>query len=242
MSQVLVWKSDTDGKIFEFKVDYNKHLRKLAAKRREAKKAQVARDAFDQVMIDMGQVKDIPELEQFIKDNWEVFRQSIATGWRKTKLSAKSDQLLSLQIVTNRFEQCLSNSHSCPRGGVENFDRRSESNKGKPTGYPGWGGRITYSVTSSSSFGSDYFENTPINTGSGGGSDASLSYDLKLFAADFPVMWEKHKREEWVNKENAQRDYVWRQLGGAGSAVLATEADIPADWVLPNPLEGTLLQ
>jgi hypothetical protein len=237
MSIIQAYKSDADGKIFEYKVDYSKHLRKLAARRREAKKAQLARDAYDQVMIDMGKVRDIPELEQFIKDNWEVFRQSIATGWRKTKLSAKSDQLLSLQIVINRFEPFLSNSHSSPRGGVQNFDRRSEHNKGKPTSYPGWGGRITYSVTSSSSFGSEYFENTPIKTGSGGGGGGgSLSYDLKLFAADFPVMWESHSRDAWIKKENAQREYVWRQLGGSGQPTLVTEC--PEDWVCPDPMNS----
>ena len=33
MSQVLVWKSDADGKLFEDKIKYQKHLRKLAAQR-----------------------------------------------------------------------------------------------------------------------------------------------------------------------------------------------------------------
>lgn len=234
MSIIQAYKSDADGKIFEFKVDYNKHLRKLAAKRRADKKAQDARDAFDQVMINMGKVNDFSELEQFIKDNWEVFRQTIATGWRSRKLRPNADKLLSLKIEIYGFDQHLSNSHDCPRGGVTNFDRRAECNKDKPTSYPGWRGRITYSVTSSTGFGSEYFENTPINTGSGGGGDECLSYDLRLFAADFPVMWEKHSRVAWVEKENKQREYVWRQLGGNGQPELITE--IPDDWVCPDPM------
>ena len=236
MSIIQAYKSDTDGKIFEFKVDYNKHLRKLAAKRREEKKAQDARDAFDQVMIDMGKVNDVSELEQFITNNWEVFRQSIASGGRRRKITGNSDKLLSLKIEIYNFDQTLSNSHDCPRGGVTNFDRRSEYNKGKPTGYPGWRGRITYSVTSSTGFGSEYFDNTPINTGSGGGGDQKLSYDLRLFAADFPVMWERHVRDTWLMKQNQERMYVWRQLGGKGLTPPVTDADIPSDFVIPDPM------
>ena len=242
MSQVLVWKSDADGKLFEDKAKYTTHLRKLGAARAQVRRLE-KRAADREVFLDtMGQVGSFDELQQFIIDHWSFFRDNMIqhNAWRKrNNYAKKADQLISLTLSGLNFSQDLSNSHTCPRKGVTNFDRRSEHNKGKPTGYAGWHGRITYSVTSSSGFGSDYFEDTPICTGSGGGGNPHLSYDLKLWAADFPVMWEKHCRDTWVVRENQERQHVWRAVGGSGLTVPATEADIPADWVLPDPLAAS---
>jgi len=238
MSQVLVWKSDEDGKLFEDRAKYTAHLRKLGAKRREAKRVeqyQIDREAF---FDRMGQVADFAELQQFIIDNWEQFRinSRVHNSWRKQSPNSTADQLINLKLHELRFETKSHNSHSAPRDGISNFDSRNERNQGRPTSYAGWRGRITYTVTSTSSFGSDYFAGTPICTGSGGGG-SPYSYDLTLWAADFPVIWEKHCRAEWVKNENAQRDHVWHQVGGSGSAVHVTEC--PPDWVLPDALQGT---
>lgn len=238
MSQVLVWKSDTDGKLFEDKSKYQKHLRKLAAIRREDRKVAQYEADREEFFDLMGQVASFDELQEFIKVNWHHFRANGASrnGWRKSKPSGKSDQLISLKFGDFYFRPDLSNSHNRPRKGVDNWDSRAERNKGKPVGYAGWRGRITYSVTNTTGFGSDYFCGTPICTGSGGGGDKSLSYDLQLWAGDFPVMWEAHCRAEWIRKENEERDRVWRTVGGSGPAVHVTEC--PADWVLPDPLQG----
>ena len=231
MSIIQAYKSDADGKVFEFKVDYTKHLRKLAAKRREEKK-RIQHIANRELFLDkMGQVGSFIELEQFIKDNWVFFRMNAQErAWGK-RLAPKSDNLIGLTLKIDGFDQFTSNSHKCPRKGVTNWGNRTE---GAPTSYPGWRGRINFSVTHSTSFSSNYFEQTPICTGGGGGGDGSLSYDLTLWAADFPVIWEKHCRDEWIKKENSQRDFIWHQLGGVGSAVHVTEC--PADWVCPDPM------
>jgi hypothetical protein len=242
MSQVLVWKSDADGKLFEDKAKYTKHLRKLGADRAQVRRLE-KRAADREVFLDtMGQVGSFDELQQFIVNNWSFFRDNMIqhNNWRKrNQYAKKDDQLISLTLSSLTFIKELSNSHSSPRKGISNFDSRHERNRGKPTGYAGWRGRISYSVTSSSGFGSDYFKDTPICTGSGGGGDERLSYDLSLWAADFPVMWEKHCRDTWVMLENQERQHVWRAVGGKGLAIPATEADIPSDWVLPDPLEAT---
>ncbi len=239
MSQVLVWKSDADGKLFEDRAKYTAHLRKLGAKRREEKRVaqyELDREAF---FDRMGLVADFDELQQFIIDNWEQFRLNgrVHNAWRKPSSKSTADKLISLKLHEFRFDISTRNSHSAPRDGVENFDSRHERNQGKPTSYAGWRGRISYNVTSSSSFGSDYFRDTPINTGSGGGGSPTYSYDLTLWGADFPVMWEKHCRAEWIKNENAQRDYIWRQVGGSGPAVHVTEC--PTDWACPDALQGT---
>jgi hypothetical protein len=241
MSQVLVWKSDADGKLFEDKDKYVKHLRKLAYGRRQLKSLELHRINRELFLDRMGQVASFGELQQFIIDNWEFFRTNAIeqNAWTKRRYSKKDDQLISLELSGLHFVQELSNSHSCPRKGVTNFDRRSECNKGKPTSYPGWRGRITYGVTKSISFGSDYFRGTPICTGSGGGGDTHLSYDLSLWAADFPVMWAEQAKVNWVEEENRNRQTAWRTLGGNSNQVeLVTE--VPLEWTVPDALIGNI--
>jgi hypothetical protein len=239
MSIIQAYKSDEDNKIFEHKTDYTKHLRKLAAKRREVKRLEqhaINRESF---LDKMGQVGSFDELEQFIKDNWVFFRTNSQERNFGRISKPKDDNLIGLSFQVLLFYPNASNSHKSPRKGVENFDTRADYNKGKPTSYPGWKGRITFGVTYASSFGSGYFDSTPICTGSGGGgANETYSYDLTLFAADFPVIWEKHCRDTWVMKKNQERQHVWRQLGGKGLCTPVTEAEIPSDWVCPDPLIG----
>lgn len=237
MSQITAWKSDTDGKVFEFKKDYSKHLRKLATKRLEAKKIEKYNTGREAFFDSMGQVVSVQELEQLIVDNWEQFRQNAIqmNAWTKRKVPAKSGQLLKLELDIRGISTEARNSHSCPRVGVQNFDTRAEYNKGKPTSYPAWVGRITFGVTDSPGFSSDFFRDTPINTGSGGGGNNHQSYELTLWAADFPVMWENLCREVWVDTDNHNRRAAWRALGGKSEDFVDTIA-VPEDWVVPNPL------
>lgn len=255
MSQVLVWKSDSDGKLFEDKAKYQKHLRKLAAARRAEKKVEQMEAEREQFLIKMGQVKSLDELNQFIKDNWRWFWANGAQHdfyrWSRGKgESAPFHEYHEVTIRDYYWKEDLRNSHSCPRKGVQNFDTRSEYNKGKPTSYPGWSGRIHIKVKPPMSkhkkdpymhdgWGSSYFENTTICTGGGGGGGGtefkSYTYEVKLWAADFPVMYEAVRRQQWIDQENQERDHVWRTMGGkAGTAVLV--ADVPEGWTVPDPL------
>jgi hypothetical protein len=252
MSIVQAYKSDIDGKLFENKNNYIKHLRKLAGQRllqKREEKLEREREAF---LVQMGQVKSIDELNQFIKDNWRWFWLNGVkrNSWRSQKGTPSFHEYVDVSITNVRWVEKVSNSHCCPRKGVENFDTRADYNKGKPTCYPGWEGRINIKVRtgkynykgkeySEQGFGSDYFENTIINTGTGGGGGlkagcTSYSYDVKLFAADFPVMHEIVRREQWVHLENERRKQIWRTLGGKGQPTVIT--DIPNDWVCPDPM------
>lgn len=237
MSIVQAYKSDTDGKLFLVKTDYTKHLRNLADKRREVKRMEQHKQNRELFLDKMGQVSSFEELEQFIKDNWIFFRLNAQERNFGRKFKKVDDQLISLTLKFDGYRQDCSNSHTAPRNGATNWGGYRDK-EGVPRGYPGWRGRITFSVNHSTSFGSNYFENTPICTGSGGGGDPSLSYDLQLWAADFPVIWEKHCRDTWLMKQNKERMYVWRQLGGKGLCTPVTEADMPSDWVCPDPLKG----
>jgi hypothetical protein len=207
MSQVLAWKSDSDGKLFEDKTKYTKHLRKLAAIRGNERKMAKAAAAREQFLIDMGNtVTSIEHLEQFIADNWKWF---VANGaaqntWRKE--GKFNHKLVSIDINV-QWSDSVSNTHRCPRGGVTNWSQSANRAKGLnlPEGYPGWRGDIQFHVDAGcsdhktprpySGFGSDYFDQTIVQTGSGGsGNGQKYSYGLDLFAADFPGMMNARER------------------------------------------------
>lgn len=255
MSQVLVWRSDADSKLFEDKAKYQAHLRKLARERLLAKKVAAMQAEREVFLTQMGQVASIHELNVFIKDNWKWFWTNGLNNelWRYNKSKPEFHEYVDVSLVNMHWSATVSNSHSRPRAGVENFNTRADYNKGKPTSYPGWIGRININVRPpmyrykrqdymKDGWGSSYFTNTLINTGSGGGgggdSCKSYSYDVRLFAADFPVMWEEHMKQAWIDNENNKRQREWRYLGGKSPITPVTS--VPADWTPPNPLETPL--
>lgn len=259
MSIIQAYKSDADGKLFEDKKKYQLHLRKLATIRRGEKKVALMEAERELFIQKMGQVKSLDELNKFIKDNWKWFWANGAKNdfyrWGHNKTAAAPfHEYVDVSILDLRWQENMSNSHSCPRGGVQNFDTRADYNKGKPTGYPGWTGRINIKVKPPMSkhkkdpymhdgWGSSYFDNTIICTGGGGGGGGkdckSYSYEVKLWAADFPAMYEAVRKDQWIHTENQERMFVWRSLGGKGLTQSVTEADIPSDFAISDPLEGS---
>jgi hypothetical protein len=207
MSQVLVWKSDTDGKLFEDKLKYTKHLRKLATEQQYARKIaaqHAARAAFIKRMGDT--VTSIAELEQFIVANWEWFALNgiSDSGYTQRRNSAQSPKQHTItEIVFHvKWNDSVSNTHCCPIGGVTNWSQ-AWAPLGTPRGYPGWKGTVQFVAgvvdTTSNKLnhlacGSGYFRGTPINTGSGGGA-YNASYEVSLFASDFPAMAEARERD-----------------------------------------------
>lgn len=113
----------------------------------------------------------------------------------KEKFEVPKIHLLDIAINLNSFTRQISNTHSAPLNGVTNWHSATD----KPRGYPGWNGAIKFSVSCPQnvrSHGSDFFDGTGINTGSGGGGSAVCQkfknhtenryrYDLKLFADDW---------------------------------------------------------
>lgn len=220
MSQVLVWKSDADGKLFEDKTKYQNHLRKLAAKRREQKKIEQGKIDREAFLIRMGnEVTGVDSLNQFIKDNWSwFFYNGVAHEWSHDKKTFKFHEYHDVHINVYGWNDNVSNSHCCPRGGVQNWCARDTD---KPTGYPGWTGRIIIKVKTATykykggtymedGFGGGYFADTPIKTGTGGGGGGDdckeYAYDLKLFASDFPT-WSDNvmKARVWEAMTNGQQ-------------------------------------
>jgi len=246
MSIIQAYKSDSDGKLFEDKKMYVNHLRKLARERARVNKVKKLEAVREQFLDKIGQVSSIKELNQFIKDNWKWFWMNgmIRESWHLNKVQQAEMHDYVDVTITAAWREKNSNSHNRPRKGVENF--RREDNK--PTGYPGWYGRIEIKVRPpvrkyrgkeylSDGWGSSYFSRTPICTGSGGGGGGNdcktYTYEVTLWAADFPVMYELERRRQYLEQENNKRKKVWQSVGGNGNVPLVTE--IPEDWVCPDP-------
>ena len=202
MSQVLVWKSDADGKLFEDKSKYTTHLRGLARQRNQSRKIEKMEADREAFIKRMGTtVKSFKELEQFVHDNWDFF---FANGmkhalWHCDKMPKNKHKLVKISFANMRWSDSVSNTHSCPRDGVQNWDQRRNREMGKnlAEGYPGWSGSIRFTVDAGASdhkvprpysgWSSDYFKDTSINTGSGSGG-VNCQYEMKIYAADFPAM------------------------------------------------------
>ena len=98
----------------------------------------------------------------------------------------------SISFLDLRWEERLSNTHSAPVGGVQNWGGRDVMKDGTPAprGYPGWGGRIEFVIqTPLDGFSSDIVKGLRIHTGSGGsGNGTNYGYDVKFFDADWPEL------------------------------------------------------
>lgn len=208
MPQVLAWECKSTGKLFKDKPKYISHLRKLAAARMHEKRLQRIEDTRIQFIVNMGaEVTSFESLEEFISSNWKWFMGN--AHWRRawcTKGKRSPDhELVRCSFTQMRWNESTSNSHCAPRNGVENWGGKPD----KPVGYPGWHGRIELKVRApkgSSGFGSDYFEKTGINTGTGGGGGVDkdgvthYSYEVTIFADDFTTMGNR-KLQELMWKE-----------------------------------------
>lgn len=215
MSQILAWRSDADGKLFEDKAKYIKHLKKLARERITTKKIVKSENLWYDFNTSMGQVSNISELEQFISDNWDqFFINGIKNNMWRSDYSPTKHELVSVKFWNIGWNEYASNSHRCPRNGVRNFMREHD----KPTSYPGWECRIQFEVMTEQythrkkqyhrqGYGSDYFANSVVSIGGGGGGTSNgvqkYQYDCVLWADDFPVMYQNHLKSK-----------VWNHLSG----------------------------
>jgi hypothetical protein len=247
MSQILVWKSDADGKLFEDKTKYTAHLRKLARHRNAQRKLQIAEAAKDAQWAELYErEQSIDEWMQMVIDNQHLFWAEAALGdpydWQNVgkKISRSKDAtympLPKVLKITHqlRWSDSVSNSHSCPRGGVQNWGGRVE---GAPRGYPGWQGQIEWLVEWPKEFdsvylGSDLFSRGSFSsgrqrahTGTGGGAGGHFnkefntwcqrpSYSFSIFASDWPGMARYYEKQR-----------VWKELGGKTSKELEYALD-----------------
>lgn len=224
VSLVTVWKSDTDGKLFEDKGKYQVHLRKLATHRRHQRKLKIANDKADAIWAELYErEQSIEQWARMVIENQHLFWAEAASGeprdWDRVGKDKRDGvvmpvpRLLEFTKLNLKWSDSVSNSHSCPVGGVQNWGGRDKFEDGtiKPSGYPGWAGSIEWMCEWPKEFtgvhiASHLFACGTFNsgrqrahTGTGGfrgegyskmyDCDIRLSgYDFRLYAADWPGM------------------------------------------------------
>lgn len=209
MPQVLVWKSTADNKLFEDKSQYQRHLRVLATARQAARKFKAAVTVRDAFFAQMAQIPTVKDLEQFVRDNWSHFFYNGLARSFFPKKNKGMHNLAYFELDVKWYDQ-ISNTHHCPTNGVTNFRRNAVLENGEPAprSYPGWKGRLEIGVITPKNYdgyGSAYFENSIIKTGSGGGGynnkkgETTYSYEVYLFAEDFLGLLKTHEQEQIIH-------------------------------------------
>lgn len=200
MPQVLVWKCPKTGKLFEEQNAYKNHLSVLAKGRRKVKQQNYIKATFFEWLDDQREnvvmnVDDIPAWlltnQQIIMDavddipgRWASFGDKFTDG----------DLFTKIEFERSYWGSNLSNSHSCPKGGVQNWGAKETFADGspKPTGYPGWSTRIVGTLKRNKKNMSSYpasglFNIAGIYTGTGGGGNENFGWDAKIWAEEWPA-------------------------------------------------------
>lgn len=178
-------------KVFGNKKSYVKHLRELRKDRiHRAIRARIQSKIFDEFI----NQDSFENLIEWIETHPEFFFDRVIqkgrAGWRDRREHLRDKFWIKITYLDVHWSDSVSNSHSCPRGGVTCWSSR-EAEDGRPRGYPGWTGRIEFQLSHGyeSGFGSDTFRDTGIHTGTGGGiSGNRYGYDVKFFASDWPAL------------------------------------------------------
>ncbi len=196
MGQILVWRCDTTGRLFEHKAEYQRHLRKMARERSTKRRLAIVEAESDawwnaawetDMSIEAWPAWVIANQDRF----WAATAQKSPRDWKnvgKAVSRKKNACVLPIPVVLefSRFElrwsTSVSNSHSCPHDGVTCWSSH-EARDGRPRGYPGWHGRVEWLVSWPEEYdgiylGSDLFEagtQVRVHTGSGGGGGMRFS-------------------------------------------------------------------
>lgn len=213
MPQILVWKCPQSGKLFEEQQKYKNHLAVLARARRKVKRENYIKTAFFEWLDDerTNKILDVSDIPQWLMDNQQTIMDAVnVVPGRWASFSDKfADGDLFTKITFDRaaWSLNLSNSHSCPKGGVQNWGGRETFADGapKPTGYAGWGTRLHGSLKRNKKLMSSYpysglFNIVGIYTDTGGGGNESFGYDAKIWAQEWPAAASAVTFAKLVNK------------------------------------------
>lgn len=240
MSIITAYKCDEDGKIFEDKSKYTAHMRKLARHRNAQRRLKIAAAEKDAAWAELYErEQSIDQWMQMVIDNQHLFWAEAAEGnrydWdRVGKKDGRSKNAITIPVpkvlkITHslRWNDSVSNSHSCPHDGVTNWGGRVE---GAPRGYPGWTGRVDWVVEwprelEGMYLGSNLFSKGTFrtgrqraHTGTGGGGGGYFDkefntwcqrpgYDFNIFASDWPGLTRYYqKRKMW--KTLSDKEYA----------------------------------
>lgn len=175
------------GKIFGAKKSYVNHLKTI---RQDRIYRQIRNRRHQLILDEFNNQPGFEAVMRWVELHPEFFFDiGLKSAWatdhaRLEKI--RKDFWIKITHLDVTYSDLVSNSHSCPRGGVTCWSSH-EAKDGRPRGYPGWHGRIEFEVSHDIRFGSDVFRGTGIHTGTGGSTNGkNYGYDVKFFESDWP--------------------------------------------------------
>ena len=220
MSNITVWKCDTTGKLFEHKVKYRTHLRKIAKQRlimRPLTRVEADADVWWASAYEREMTVD--QFKQFVIDNqlrfWAENMKCNDNSWNRIGNVRKDThmpipELVEFSHFDIKWNPTVSNSHYAPHNGKRNWGGREGDTV--PRSYPGWSGCLEWIIKWPKEFagvylGSDLFkgQKARAHAGSGGGgrmrynkehncNTQEFGYGFDMFAADWPGMARVHEK------------------------------------------------
>ena len=183
--KITAYKCPDTGKIFESKLDYDRHRKIYIAKKRQERNHQKILDEMTNKLAKFRETAQTThDIECWIIENSEFLahRHNVVNHRKKTKFYFTDVK------INVKYNNSVSNTHSAPFNGVENWGR----DKNLPMGYPGWRGQVDFKFDGDiDGFFSDLFSRTGIHLGTGGGSGSFYSSDIILYEADWLGLHDK---------------------------------------------------
>lgn len=169
------------GALFADRADYCAHVKEVGLERGREKRIEKLEAAFQRKVAQLSRVGSFAEIVEWIEENGHdlVARNEGIVPWAElVDGTIGLDGYVRNVEFSLKYDDCVSNTHSYPRDGVQNWHRDPKL----PAGYPGWRGRMRFETN-----GSFCFQGTGINTGTGSGNHlGKYGCDVKLFSSDFP--------------------------------------------------------
>jgi hypothetical protein len=164
----------------------------MRERHREMRKARAREGFYEWLEEEKEKILDPDMLSPWILANQKKLMEACnalkLNKWSSDRFYPETDVFTKFEIKV-KWNSHVSNSHSCPKGGVENWF----GDKNKPTGYPGWSGRVEGTLTRHKKHMNSYpwgslLKLLSFHSGSGSGGNEYWGYELKIFADDWPVM------------------------------------------------------
>ena len=182
--QIVDWKCTDTGSIFEHKIDFDRHCKRIHAEQKKQEKYEQFVNNFEKTLDDLrNSATSTTEIEEWIVANSDMLYQHHCKihGY---KISKNDKFKITNVTIDGDWRHHISNTHVCPlNGGVTNWYRKSNL----PNGYSGLQCRMTIDYDSDyHGFMSDVFRGTGIMFGgTDGGGSGSYTATVYFFDDDW---------------------------------------------------------
>lgn len=212
--KVTVNKCPDTGELFEDDKKYKLHRAKvLREKKSVAREKAIKNTFFDWLANEKKSIITVDMIVPWFMKNQRTIMDAANAGLRWPNGSCgfhskfrDDDVYVNVAMTSVRYSKSVSNTHTCPVGGVRNFMCRDDL----PQGYEGWYCRISGTLARTGKMYeypySGGLQLVGINTGTGGGGNENWGYDAKIFLADWPGL--QHEIDQ------AEQDEIVRRIKG----------------------------